>query len=62
VTFLTFVPLLPVQRTISEVNASCGLPPEPWSKLSLLNWLAVAIGGVLLVLIAFGMVLELVWD
>src|SRR5262249_49418634 len=58
VTFLAFLPMLPVQRTIAELNRRQGLPSDPWARLSALNWVAIAIGGTLLALIALGMLVD----
>jgi hypothetical protein len=57
VTFLSFVPMLPVQNTIARLNASRGLPPDPWSKLSLLNWFGIAVGGLTMAFVILGVFL-----
>jgi hypothetical protein len=54
ISFLTFVPLLPVRTVIADINR--GQAPEAWtnSRFSLANVVLVVGGGILLVLAVIG--------
>jgi hypothetical protein len=48
----SFLPIMRVQRTAARLNVRNGLPAHPWSRISLLNWIAVVPGFALLALVA----------
>jgi hypothetical protein len=55
VTLLMFVPLLPVQATINELNARSRQPAPVNEKYSAINLLGIGVGGLFLALVAIAL-------
>ena len=49
--FLTFAPLLPVQALVNRINAVAAPDHDPNRRFSVWNWIAIVVGGALLILI-----------
>lgn len=54
VCLLTFVPVLPVQRTINELNAASPRPARVNAEYSALNLVGIVVGGLFLLLAVVG--------
>jgi hypothetical protein len=56
-TFLSFVPLLPFNSLARNYNQLNGQRSPDYDSFGALNWLGIVIGGVLLLLIAVGLMM-----
>lgn len=54
ITFFAFLPMLPVQHRINEINNAVAPGHDPNARFTWLNWTGVAIGGVILALNMIG--------
>ena len=57
IAFLSVAFLLPIQSYVNRINASASPGHDPNSRFGVWNWIAVIVGGLLLILAAIGSVL-----
>lgn len=58
ISFFAFLFLLPVQHRVNEINSAVAPDHDPNAAFSWLNWIAVAVGAILLLLTLVGAIIQ----